>query len=1007
MTDRIDSDAGAESANVWAFKGDDQYKVGDLIGAYVVREIIGEGGYGTVYLAHQSKPVAREVAIKVLKGGANNRQVIARFETERQALAMMNHPAVAKVYDAGQTQHGRPFFVMEHVPGVPITRYCDENSLSLKDRLRLFEEVCLAIQHAHTKGVVHRDLKPANILVTETNGRPSPKVIDFGVAKALHNKLSRDTVFTLQGQLIGTPEYMSPEQAAMSDRDVDTRSDVYSLGVVLYELLTGLLPFKLNDETDLLEMQRMVKDVDPLRPTARLRGAASSGELSHERARRRCLDHRSLVLRLRGDLDWIVMKCLEKDPSRRYATVDSLVEDIRRHCRNEPVLAGPPSARYRLGKFVQRNRAGVVAASFVAASLVTATAVSVAFAMSEAEQSRVAQVKEQLAIDQTNRALAAEAKARKRAEELRIVAEFQSAMLREIDVELMGVLLREDVLQAAGDAWNRAHFDDVSVQWRRKSLENLLAGTNFTTAAIKSIDRNVLSRSLDAIAHDFAGQPAIQASLLETVAQTYFNLGMDEAALNPRLQALDLRQRVLGEAHPETIAILHELGVLYTRLGRYDDAEAHLSEAIRLSASAWGERDPRTLSAMAALSLTVMEQGRLDEAERLCRDVLVARIDVLGELDVDTLESLDALGRITHAQGRISDAEAIFRQAMDGRRDALGEEHPDTLVSLNNLARTLREMGRMEDAEEHFRQAMDTLRRVLGDNHPSTLNAINNVGRALREQGRHQKAERYYREAMEGFERVFGPNHPHTLVAVNNMGRVMRSLGRMEEAETFYRRSLEGRKEVFGNDHVHTLTAVNNLGFLLKALGRLEEAEPYLRRSMEGLRGMHGPNHPNVARSISNVALLLRDLERFEEAEHHLREAVEAFRAAFDDPYHFETINAMNNLGNLLRQIGSYEEADAIGAEVVRLTKDSLPKDHQNLGFYLRDHARTLIQMHRFVEAESCMLDSHRIHEAHFGATHQRTRGVADDIVRLYLAWHEAEPDAGYEAISRQWQADE
>jgi tetratricopeptide (TPR) repeat protein len=500
---------------------------------------------------------------------------------------MMNHPAVAKVYDAGQTQHGRPFFVMEHVPGVPITRYCDEHQLPLKDRLQLFQEVCEAVQHAHTKGVVHRDLKPGNILVTETNSRPSPRVIDFGVAKALHNKLSRDTVFTIQGQLIGTPEYMSPEQAAMSDRDVDTRSDIYSLGVVLYELLTGLLPFHVSAETDLLEMQRVVKEIDPLRPTARLRSAGSSEVEARERALRRCLDHRSLVLRLRGDLDWIVMKCIEKDPARRYATADALAEDIRRHCRNEPVLAGPPSAAYRLGKFVRRNRAGVLAAALITASLLAATAISVMFAMAEAEQRQVAQINEKLALEQKTRALEAEANATRRAEELRVVSEFQNAMLGEIDVELMGALLREDVLNAAGDAWQRAHIDDVSVEWRRESLENLLAGTNFTTAAVKSIDRNVLARSLETIDRDFADQPLIKASLLETVAQTYFNLGLDEAALGPRLQSLEIRRLVLGEAHPETVANLHELGVLYTRLGRYDDAQAPWESATHERSAPW------------------------------------------------------------------------------------------------------------------------------------------------------------------------------------------------------------------------------------------------------------------------------------------------------------------------------------------------------------------------------------------------------------------------------------
>ncbi len=350
---------------------------GMMIGRYKLLQLIGEGGFGMVYMAEQVEPVRRKVALKIIKLGMDTKQVIARFESERQALALMDHPNIAKVLDAGSTETGRPYFVMELVRGIPFTEYCDQNNLSTRERLRLFIPICNAVQHAHQKGIIHRDIKPTNVMVTLHDGKPVPKVIDFGVAKATNQKLTEKTLFTEYRQFIGTPAYMSPEQAEMSGLDVDTRSDIYSLGVLLYELLTGTTPFdaKTLREAGYVEITRIIREEDPPTPSTRLH---SLGEGLPSIAKRRRSEPAALCKLMRGDLDWIVMKALEKDRTRRYETANSLAGDIERHLKNEPVLASPPSVAYKLVKFVRRNRPWVLAGSLAAAALLVGLGLAIA-----------------------------------------------------------------------------------------------------------------------------------------------------------------------------------------------------------------------------------------------------------------------------------------------------------------------------------------------------------------------------------------------------------------------------------------------------------------------------------------------------------------------------------------------------------------------------------------------------------------------------------------------------
>jgi tetratricopeptide (TPR) repeat protein len=690
--------AAADSAAI----GRSPVASGDRIagGRYKLLEQIGEGGFGVVYMAEQEHPIRRRVALKVIKLGMDTRQVVARFEAERQALALMDHPNIARVLDAGATDGGRPFFVMELVRGVPVTDYCDAHQLPLADRLGLFAQVCRAVQHAHQKGIIHRDLKPSNVLVATADGRPVPKVIDFGIAKATQSRLTERTLFTEFRQMVGTPEYMSPEQAdAGGGVDVDTRSDVYSLGVLLYELLTGTTPFAAAELRSKAygEIQRIIREVDPPRPSTRV-GALPGETLAGVAARRRT-DGGRLGRAVRGELDWVVMRCLEKDRDRRYETAAALADDVRRYLADEPVAAAAPGALYRARKWARRNRGLLAAGGAVAAALLLGIAGTTAgLVRAGAERDQAVRAREGEA-DQARAARAAQATAeaaRGQAEKARGSAEAAARFLEE--------------MLSAGNP-DRAR--------QRMSLEDVL---------------NQAARRLDA--GTLAAQPEVEARVRKTLGITCEKLAMLEPALAHHRRSVELRRR-LGDDGPLS-ASLADLAWLYMSLDRAAEGLAAIDECVDISRRL--VRDGKVhevdiLNSVNIQALLLGKVGRTADAERVMTEYLDLNRKHRGDEDASISIGLGNLSNMRSAQGDAAGAEALARRSMHLTRVTMDHGHPHARAALLGLIGKVNSRGDTATAEAHLRVWLATFHASLPAEHPESKWPVKLLGDILRAKG--------------------------------------------------------------------------------------------------------------------------------------------------------------------------------------------------------------------------------------------------------------------------------
>ena len=760
-----------------------------LTGRYRLLERIGQGGMGVVYRAEQLAPVQREVAVKLIKRGMDTEQVLARFESERQALALMSHPAIARVFDGGATADGRPFFVMEMVEGRPVTKHCDEQRLALDARIELFCEVCEGVEHAHQKGILHRDLKPRNILVDQQGAFPAPKIIDFGIAKAMHGSGADDTV-TRKGQWVGTPAYMSPEQRA-GDRDIDTRSDVFSLGVVLYELLAGRRPF-VPDAASSTEPDSHA----PLRPST----AVSRDSDSRDAARRRGLDPSDLTRALRGDLDWIVLKAMDPERERRYPSPHALADDLRRFLADRPVTARPPSTGYRARKFLRRHWLPVVASASVATALAVGALV---------------------ATGQAIRAGQAEDSARQEAASSQRIADFLVALFREPDPSRAQgeELSARDLLTRGVERLEQDPPEDPNVQ------ANLLSTIGKTYIALGDLDDadSLFARAEDVLRNQEAPDPLALAEVLQLRGERALLAGEFEVSRLAQEEALRLRQSVGGG--PKAMADSHNaLGSLAVRLGDPHAAADHFEQGLELRRQQLGDEHLDVAKAANNLGLVYYLMGRYDEARRRIEESLVTKQRLLDGDHPSLSAALNNLGLIASRQGKLDDALAFHQDALAMDERLVGPEHSNVASGIHNVAIVLKTLGRLEEAREHYERSLAIRERENPEGF-NIVEVLSNYGMLLTELGEYDRAEEMHRRSMRIRRAHVSDDHPNNGRDLHGLGELYFAQRRYQESEQYLTRALDFYSDTLGRTHDFTAAVLRDLSRVYAATGRRGEAD--------------------------------------------------------------------------------------------------------------------------------------------------------------------------------------
>ncbi len=889
-----------------------------IAGRYTLEELIGPGGMGEVWSARQTEPVQRQVALKLVKAGLASRAMFARFERERQALALMDHPNIARVLDGGLTPSGQPFFVMELVQGLPLTKFCDQARLPLHERLELFVLICQAVQHAHQKGIVHRDLKPSNILVTRVDGQAVPRVIDFGLAKALGGELLDESlVRQFETFFVGTLEYMSPEQRGFSSEDVDTRADIYSLGIILYELLTGLRPLNANrlKQAGYLEKIHLLEEA-PSKPSTRLSTDAALPSL----AALRQTEPRWLLASLRDELDWVVMKCLKKSREHRYETANGLARDIQRYLADEAVEARSPSIRYQVKKFVQRHRGAVLAAALVVLTLVVGV-VGTTWGLIRANAAAVAERLAKLDADE-KKGLAEKAAA----------AEKQARLNQEQDLKYaQGIadFVGNDFLALTSvEGQDRFGGEGKEALDRHSTLEQLL-----DRAAAKLNQRQDLD-------------PRIEAQLRWLIGVNYRGQGKPLLAVPFLERCVALRQDVLGVDHPDTLKARNSLAVAYRVAGKVPEAIALLQQVRDARMRTLGAEHPDTINTLNNLAVAYQAAGQLREAIVLFEQVRDTRVKTLGADHPDTLGTLNNLAFTYRSAGRVPEAITLFEQVREARVKRLGADHPDTLKTRYGLAMAYRSAGRVPEAIALLEQVRDAQVEKLGADHPDTLATLDYLAQAYKAAGRLVPAIALYEKVRDVRVKQLGTEHPDTLITLNNLAAAYLAAGRIPEAIALFEKLRDPLVKTLGANHPDTLTMLNNLAGAYWKAKQLDKSVPLFEDVLKRQEAKLGRQHPDTQWMVANLGVNYKDAGRLQEAIPLLEEAYRASRT-------IPTLRWVEpKLLDGYRKAGMSAEAVQLVQNQVADARKVLPRDSPQLAGTLAQTSLTLLQFKAFAEAE-------------------------------------------------------
>ena len=953
--------------------------LGEQVGPFELVESIGSGGFGEVFRAVQREPFEREVAVKVLVGIERGASALSRFERERQVLVRLRHPGIVRLLEAGITACGLPWFAMDLVTGRTIDRWADESAPDLPTRLRVLRDLADAVAAAHRQGVLHRDLKPANVLIQEAESGPRVQVVDFGIAKVLDEGPSGEAT-TRAGHVIGTPEYMSPEAASLEADRLDTRSDVYSLGLVAFRALAG----------------RAALESPPGTSFARRLQAAASPEIPRLSAA--CRDP-ARARRLRGEIEWVVGRAISVDPADRYPSAGELKEEFDRLLAGEPVAAAPPSAAYQLRAFTRRHKAIVAAGAFSFLALAAATAVSVSFAISEAQQRSRAEIAlEGEARERTRAEAALEAEAKRR-EELARVAAFQEANLTTIDVGRLWVDLRASMLAQVPEG------DSA----KRDALDQALVGIDFTDLGRQMLGLALLSEMPGTIRDEFAEQPVVAGRLLQATAETCVALGLSEQALVAAREAGAIFSSQFGREHEGTIAAATTEFAALQQLRRADEMAAEMEEWWSIAQRVLPPGHPVRNECGSRYASTLADTIEGYEQQLTIYEALDREADEAGL--VRDLRVADARAGSLEALGRFEDALAV-RQAivekietgdLSGSNEALrggSARFSLRLGHVNNLS----DLGRLQEAIERCERLVAEATAELGGDHPVTITIKADYATLLGLAGMLEQAAEIEKDVLATRLLLMGERHPETIRAMQNLALRNRRLGNLAASEVLYRDAMRLSAEVLPLNDPQRMTIEVNFGVLLQSTRRSDEALAVLEGVYPRIVATQGETHPMAVSARRNIGAVLNDLGRFEEALPIFEEGFEATERN-NGPDAPTTIIALANLGAVYQSVGRLDESLATLDEVLVRARRTLPPTHWNLGVFLIYRGRTLITMERFADAVATIDEARALLETALGPEHPRSIESRRGLMQAYEAWQAKDPSGGHDAAVARWKA--